>query len=161
MLNSIRTFGAALLAGGLVCGCAHYVAKPVSPEQTASALENRTLNDPGLRSFLETNLQRDPADWPPRSWDFEMLALAAFYYHPDLEVARAQWDVARAGIQTAGGRPNPTLSVAPGYNFNHINAAPGLSPWFPVVSLDVPIETAGKRGDRINGRRSACRNQRG
>jgi cobalt-zinc-cadmium efflux system outer membrane protein len=132
-----------------MCGCAHYEAKPISPEQTAATLENLRLDNPGLRKFLEANSQRDPADWPPRSWDFEMLALAALYYHPDLEVARAQWDVARAGIQTAGGRPNPTLNVAPGYNFNHINAAPGLSPWIPIASLDVPIETAGKRGDRI------------
>ena len=58
-------------------------------------------------------------------------------------------DVARAAIQTAGGWPNPTLNVTPGLNFSHVNAAPGLSPWFPFVSFDVPLETAGKRGYRI------------
>jgi outer membrane protein, heavy metal efflux system len=148
-LNTIRIFCLGLLAAGLVCGCAHYEAKPISPEQTATTLENLRLDNPGLRKFLEAHSQRDPADWPPRLWDFETLALAALYYHPDLEVARAEWDVARAGIQTAGARPNPTLSVTPGYNFNHINAQPGLSPWVPIASLDVPIETAGKRNDRI------------
>ena len=60
-----------------------------------------------------------------------MLTLAAFYYHPDMEVARAEWDVARAAIQTAGGRPNPTLNVTPGLNFSHVNAAPGSAPGFP------------------------------
>jgi outer membrane protein TolC len=130
-------------------GCAHYQARPITPEQTASALESRSLDDPGLRSFLDKNLQRDPAAGPARAWDFEMLTLAAFYYHPDLEVARAEWEVTQAAIQTAGGRLNPTLNVTPGLNFSHVNAAPGLSPWFPTVSLDVPLETAGKRGYRI------------
>lgn len=130
---------------GLAAGCAHFEAKPVSPAQTASALENRTLDDPGLRSFLEKNLHRDSAAALARAWDFEMLALAAFYYHPDLEVARAQWGVARAAIQTAGGRPNPTLIATPGLDLTH--ASP--SPWIPFVNFDLPLETAGKRGHRI------------
>ena len=81
-----------------------------------------------------------------RSWDFETLTLAAFFYHPSLDVARAQWGVAQAGVTTAGGRPNPVLSVVPGLS---ANPADGVSPWFPSVSLDIPIETAGKRGYRI------------
>ncbi|MGA2555880.1 MAG: TolC family protein, partial [Verrucomicrobiota bacterium] len=142
-------FCLALLWGGLACGCAHFEPKPVSPAQTASALEGRTLEDPGLRNFLEKNLPRAAAGGLPRAWDMEMFTLAAFYYHPDLEVARAEWAVARAAIQTAGGRPNPTLSVDPAYNFSHVNAQYGLTPWLPTVSLDVPLETAGKRGHRI------------
>ncbi|HXR07880.1 MAG TPA: TolC family protein [Candidatus Acidoferrum sp.] len=142
-------FCLALLWGGLACGCAHFEPKPVSPAQTASALEGRTLEDPGLRSFLEKNLPRAAAGGLPRAWDMEMFTLAAFYYHPDLEVARAEWAVAQAAIQTAGGRPNPTLSVDPAYNFSHVNAQYGLTPWLPTVSLDVPLETAGKRGHRI------------
>ena len=134
---------------GLAAGCAHFEPKPVSPAQTAAVLESRSLDDPGLRSFLEKNLHRDPAAGPGRAWDFESLTLAALYYHPDLEVARAEWAVARAAIQTAGGRPNPTLNATPGLNFSHVNAAPGLSPWFPFFSVDVPVETAGKRGYRI------------
>src|SRR5262249_22495912 len=70
-----------------------------------------------------------------------MLALAAFHYHPSLEVARAQWAVAQGGEKTAGQRPNPTLTVTPTYNFtSHVP-----SPWDPVGSIDIPIETAGKR----------------
>jgi len=148
-LTSIPRFCLALLWCGLGAGCAHFEPQPVSPAQTASALENRTLDDAGLRSFLGKNLHRDAAAGPPRAWDFEMLTLAAFYYHPDLEVARAQWGVAQAAIQTAGGRPNPTLSVTPELNFSHVNAQPGLSPWLPAVSFDLPLETAGKRGHRI------------
>lgn len=76
-----------------------------------------------------------------------MLTLAAFYYHPSLEVARAQWHVAQAGVKTAGGMPNPTLTVTPGYDTSFMS---GVNPWFPGVDLDLPIETAGKRGKRIS-----------
>ena len=148
-MTATPRFCLALLACGLAAGCAHFEPKPLSPAATASALESRSLDDPGLRSFLEQNLHRDAAAGPARAWDFEMLTLAAFYYHPDLEVARAEWNTAQAAIQTAGGRPNPSVSLTPGLNFSHVNAAPGLSPWFPVVSFDVPLETAGKRGHRI------------
>lgn len=75
-----------------------------------------------------------------------MLTLAAFHYQPELEVARAQWQAAQAGVKTAGGRPNPTLNLVPGFATPFSAAA---SPWIPFGSLDVPIETAGKRGHRI------------
>ncbi len=120
----------------------------MSPEQTAADLESRTLQDPGLTSFLQKNLHRDSTAGAA-AWDFEMLTLAALYYHPDLEVARAEWEVARAGIQTAGGRPNPSVNLTPALNFSHVNAQYGLSPWLPTISFDVPLETAGKRGHRI------------
>src|SRR5260370_34033770 len=75
-----------------------------------------------------------------------MLLLAAFYYQPSLEVARAQWRVAQAEIKTAGGRPNPTVSVVPEYDFT---PSGGASPWLPAINFDLPLETAGKRGYRI------------
>jgi outer membrane protein, heavy metal efflux system len=135
-----------LLGIAWLAGCARFQPEPLSPAQSAEALENRSLTNAALRTFLETNLHRPFPDWPEASWDFDMLTLAAFYYHPDLAVARADWNAAQAAIQTAGGRPNPTLSLVPGYNTTHSGLP---SPWFPAVSFDVPIETAGKRGHRI------------
>jgi outer membrane protein TolC len=79
------------------------------------------------------------------SWDFTNLVLAAFYYHSDLDVARAQWAVAEAAKITAGERPNPTLNLTPGYNTTTLTP----SPWIPLSFLDVPLETAGKRGHRL------------
>lgn len=78
-------------------------------------------------------------------WDFQTLTLVAFYFHPSLDVARAQWKVSEGESVTASARPNPTLSVAPGYT---ANAASAVSPWLAAVNFDVPIETAGKRGYR-------------
>ncbi len=127
-------------------GCTTFHPKPISPSLTASAFESRTLDNQGLKGFMGNNLHREIAPWPPRSWDIEMLTLAAFYYHPDMDVARAGWEVARAGVITAGGRPNPGIGFTPQYN---ADTAGWLSPWTLGFNLDIPMETAGKRGYRI------------
>ena len=145
LAGSLRVV-AGLCAAALLTSCVHYEARPLVPAQTAASLETRSLASPELRPFLTNSLGHDFAEWPPKTWDFETLTWVAFHFHPSLDVARAQWDVARGGIKTAAGRPNPTVSATPGYNFN---AASGVSPWFPGLTVDVPIETAGKRGKRI------------
>jgi outer membrane protein TolC len=130
---------------GLLQGCARFHPQPLAPERTAADFQARTLADDGLRSFLETNLLATLPAWPLPAWDFTKLTLAAFYYHPDLDVARAQWGVVTAGKVTAGERPNPTISVVPGYN----STTTIPSPWLVTPSLDIPVETAGKRGYRL------------
>ena len=80
----------------LLTGCAHYQPRLLSPAQNASALQSRSFNDPEFRAFLAKNLNHDPdskiVPWPlPKTWDLDTLLLAAFYFQPDLEVARAQW----------------------------------------------------------------------
>ena len=64
--------------------------RPLSPEQIISNCENRKLDDPKLKEFLETNLNRKFFNWAASSWDFSMLTLAAPYYHPELDVARVK-----------------------------------------------------------------------
>ena len=135
--------GAAALALG---GCAHYHDKPLMLEATAQTLQTRTLADPALRTFLETNLNAPMPEWPLQKWSLNQLTLAALHFHPSLDMARAQWAVARGGIKVAGGRPNPTIGVRPEYSFN---PDAGVSPWVAAIEFDVPIETAGKRGHRI------------
>ncbi len=136
----------AVLSAGLVAGCATFHAQPLHPTETAAAFEARRLTDPGLRAFLEHELGRPVDPWPPASWDLPLLTLAAAYYQPDLRVARATWQAATAGVQTAGARPNPSVSLAPQFVRN---VEPGISPWVFGPSFDLPIETAGKRGHRI------------
>ena len=101
-----------------------------------------------LQSFLATNHVPALSQWNhPEKWDLDTLSLVSFFYHPSLDLARAQWGTAKAAVRTAGGRPNPTIGLLPGYDFN---AANGLSPWIPEMTFDLPIETAGKRGHRIH-----------
>src|ERR1035441_1066823 len=111
--SRLLKYWAAIIALVLVAGCARFHPQPLSPAETAAGLESRSLDNPDLKSFLEKNLNRELGTWPAAKWDFEMLTLAAFYYNPSLDVARAVWAEARAGIVTAGGRPNPSVGFSP------------------------------------------------
>jgi len=138
-------FWPAIVVLGLVAGCARFHPQPLSPAETAAGLESRSLGNPELKAFLEKHLNRELNPWPAAKWDFEMLTLAAFYYQPSLDLARAVWAEAQAGVVTAGARPNPTVGFTPQYVFN-----PGVEPpWVATLNLDWPIETAGKRGARV------------
>ena len=137
----------AIIILSVLAGCATYKPKPISPGDNAAQLEARRLDDAGLKNFLEQNSGGELKNWPLKSWDLDSLTLAAFYFQPNLAVARAQWREAAGGIKTAAGRPNPTVTVGPGYNFSALD---GVNPWSPFGSIDVPIETAGKRGKRIS-----------
>ena len=130
----------------LLAGCARYAPQPVVPAQTGAQLDGRRLDDPGLQAFFTRQSGSAPAVWPPAAWDLPALTLAAFYFHPDLAVARAQWQVAAAGLKTAGARPNPSVSVTPSYDGG---IPDNFSPWLVPVTFDLPIETAGKRGKRL------------
>ncbi|MCX7826831.1 MAG: TolC family protein [Verrucomicrobiae bacterium] len=136
-----KLVGITLIAlAGLLCGCASFKDKPLAPAKTAADFEARSLDDAGLRRFVESNLHQRVT-----SWNLPALTLAALYFHPDMDVARARWGAAEAAKVTAGQRPNPTLSVSPAYDTT--TTIP--SPWIVTASLDIPIETAGKRGYRI------------
>jgi outer membrane protein TolC len=142
-----KIFGfSALAVAVFLAGCIRFHPRPLSPADTAANLENRSLTNPALQTFLETNLHRELTNTQAAAWDFDMLLLAAFYYQPSLEVARAQWRVSQAEIKTAGGRPNPTVSLLPEYDFTPMS---GASPWLPAITFDLPLETAGKRRYRV------------
>ena len=133
---------AALLSG---CATQQYQARPLDPAELAKSYETRTLDSAQLHQFILTSLGQDVTPWPPKSWSGQMLTLAAFYYSPDLDAARAKWGTAKAGIVTAAQRPNPTLQLP----FQHTTGSSGSSPWTFGLGLDIPIETAGKRGYRV------------
>ena len=98
----------------LIAGCVRFKPQPLSSAQVAMDFDTRSLNNPELKEFLERNLKHEAPAWPLPEWDLTNLVFAAFFYHPDLDVARAKWAVAVAGKKTAGERPNPTISVNPG-----------------------------------------------
>lgn len=133
----------------LLASCASYTAKPINPDTQQTAVESRRLDAPDVRQFFERSLGHDTA-WPPKSWDFDALTLAAFYYHPDIDRAQARRLAAEAAIVTAGGRPNPTAGVS--FQRNR-DAATGQSPWTYGLGFAIPIETADKRDYRIEAAR--------
>ena len=111
---------------------------------TAAAFDARSLNNSGLRTFLAANHVTAPP--PGGTWNLKALTLAAIYYQPVLAEARARLLAAQAAQITAGERPNPSLSVTPGYD---AGVAGATSPWIVPLRLDWTIETAGKRSDRM------------
>jgi len=131
---------------GILAGCVTYKPEPISPAQTDAAFRSRTVDDSGLRDFVSKNSTNLAAHWPPKEFDLEALTLVAFYYHPDLQLARARVAESAAGEITAGERPNPSVSFSPQYA---VNSDTGTSPWLFGFSWDIPIETAGKRGHRL------------
>lgn len=135
----------ALLMLGLAgCAAEKYQPAPLVPARTATELESRNLEDPGLRQYMERTLGHPLAAWPLESWDLQTLTLAALYFNPQIQVARAGAEVAQAGEITAGERPNPSLSLTPGIP----------SPWLFDMPLVFPIETHGKRQLRIEEARN-------
>src|SRR5580704_5212860 len=133
--------GVFLLAG---CAVQRYQPAPIVASTTASQFESRSLADGGLQSFEEKNLSHPLASWPPRTWNLRTLSLAALYFNPALELARARLARADAATVTAGARPNPTLGLSPGIP----------SPYLLTLDFAFPIETAGKRGYRIQSARN-------
>ena len=143
-------------AGLLAASCVRYHPKPVTSAGTAADFEARSLLAPELRDLLLAN--KEVGEWPPAVWDLKSLTLAAFYYSPDMDVARAQWGVARAGRITAGERINPVLNPMLGYNAT--SPVSEVTPWIPEVSLEITIEIAGKRGLRIAAARELSESAR-
>ncbi len=128
----------------ILAGCASYQAKPIEPAALARSFESRSLDDPALRRYITAHLNHEAGVGEP--WNLETLTLAAFYYSPELDMARARWETSQAAARTAQQRPNPTLVLPLGYT---ANAPDGMSPYLYGLGLDIPIETAGKRGYRL------------
>ena len=128
-----------------ITGCARYKyhPEPISPPALAATLYQRSLDDPDLRTWMKECAGFEPPSWPLKSWDLNALTLAAYYFSPDLDIARANAAAAGAAITTAGMKPNPTVGVGPGYQ------SPPDSQFIMGFNFDLPIETAGKRGYRI------------
>jgi outer membrane protein TolC len=141
----VHCWTAALIGSAALCACATFTPEPLAPQAMLGAFEVRSLDDPELQRYVASHLQPREAH-AVGAWDLESLTVAGYYYSPDLDVARAKSAVADATMRTASRRPNPTLQMPFGYTSN---AKPGESPYTLGLGLDLPIETAGKRGYRI------------
>jgi outer membrane protein, heavy metal efflux system len=128
-------------------GCVTYRPAPLEPETAAQQFNSRSLSNRGLCEYLRANLGARLSSCPPAKWDSGSLTLVGFYYSPDLAVADARVREADAATITARAVPNPTVHIGPEYREA---SSPNLVPWaIGSFSLELPIETAGKRGYRI------------
>lgn len=125
-----------LLTGA--CRFQAYHPQPIAPAQTAERIEARSLQDSGLKRFIEKSLNGS-VEWPPRIWNLRLLTLAALYFSPAIQTARAQAAAAQAGVVTAGMKPNPTLDFSPGVP----------NPYLITADFLFPVITHGKRRIQI------------
>lgn len=131
----------------LFAGCSYqkYQSKPIDPSASSTKLE---LKDPAGGSFQTYLLSNGyTADrLPLQIWGLDDLTYCALFFHPSLDVARAQWRAAKSSELIAGERPLPTVNG----NIAHSNDPdPTKKPFTLGLSIDIPIETASKRDVRI------------
>lgn len=127
----------------LEAGCIHYQPHSIDPVQLEKQYRNRTLDSPELSNFIRQETRSESVAWPPKTLDLTTLTLVAYFFHPDLDVARARVQAADAAVITARQRINPSITGNGGYSKNPESAVTyAASPVFT-------IETAGKRGYRV------------
>ena len=128
-------------------GCARYHPALLSPGANAAALEARSLDNPRLLRFIAAGLRQKAVPRERARWDLTSLTLAAVYYHPDLDVARARLAGARAAVVTARQRPNPSLDLRAAVDSAAVPGAitPGALPLTIGPMINLIVETFGKR----------------
>lgn len=143
----IRSVLSALLLGCALAGCnlQPYRPQPLEPERAAADFLARSPDEPGLREFLARS-GMPPAQWPKTQWSLGDLTLAALFFHPELEVARAEVAAREAAVTSvARGAPVVARPVVE----HHSRANPGQSDWSYGLELEFPLSGSDKREARI------------
>lgn len=127
----------------VVCaGCARqsYSPKPIDPERLAAAYATRSAGEAGLKHYM---LAHGVSAWPVESWGLKELTLLAFYFHPDLNVARAQAAAARTSLELAKSRPS--WGIAPRVEHHSERPASDNTPWSLGFELEIPVFGGSRR----------------
>jgi outer membrane protein TolC len=141
--TSLVILSATCLLGA--CATQTYEPRPLDAARTEANFRIRSLDNPKLQDYM-TGQGYPQEALPVKTWGLRELTLVAFFFHPQLDVARAQRQTANAGIATAGQKQNPGISTSAEH---HSRADSGISPWTLGFSFDIPIETGNKREIRI------------
>lgn len=131
------------------CGFQQYIAKPLDTSAIASRFENKNTDSEEFRQFLMSNGYTN-GQLPIQQWGADELTYCALFFHPSLDVARAQWRAAEAKQLGAAEKPIPAISAHVAHSNN---ANEDISPFALGLSIDIPLETANKRDIRIENAR--------
>ncbi len=152
----VRSVSYVALLLPVITACVRYHPVVLSSGASLSALEARRLDDPAVVQFARAG--GDTEAWPPSTWALRHLTVAALYFSPALDVARARWAAAIGAAIGAGARPNPSLTAGEGYNATTNRRE--VTPWIPQVTLAIPVDIAGKRRIRADRARAMAESAR-
>ena len=143
-MNCARLAWMIVLLCTFACTTYQYEAKPLDAGRTAQDYSARSLEVPGLKEFIQS-YQYPVPQWPLADWDLQALALASWYFHPDLQVAMAEYRKALVHEETVKERINPGVQIPLEH---HSDTAGGKSPWHIGVLFDLIFEREAKRQAR-------------
>ena len=124
-------------------GCApyQYEAKPLQTKQFEAEFMSRSPDDVRLNEHL-LGYGYPVKQWPLPEWDMEALALAAYYFHPEIQVAIADYRKAVIHAETVKQGINPGVDIPLEY---HSDTSDGQSPWTIGLLFDFILERPAKR----------------
>jgi cobalt-zinc-cadmium efflux system outer membrane protein len=131
----------------LISGCSfqQYSAKPIVQTANVEKIQQKDPRDIKFLQYLISNGYNENK-LPLQLWNANDLTYCALYFHPSLDVARAQWRLAEQAEALTGAKPLPNLN---GHLAKNNQANGDSSPYAFGLSIDIPIETASKRDIRI------------
>lgn len=142
----VLPISAAVCFGLQSCATKPYIAKPIDRAEITQRFQSHHFSNPEFIRYLQDN-QVEIAQPNHHVWGLKELALSAFYYHPSLEVARAQIALAESDVVMAGDKPKPNINAIGEYHKQKVPQGTGV--WALGVGFDIPIERNNKRLARI------------
>ena len=126
------------------CVTYQYEAKPLQTKQLAAEFMSKSLDDFRLHDHL-LDYGYPATQWPLTEWDLDALTLAAYFFHPELQVAIAEYRKATIHAELAKRQINPGVEIPLEY---HSDTSGGKSPWMIGLLFDFILERPAKRQAR-------------
>ena len=126
------------------CTTYQYEAKPLQTKLLATEYLSRSMDDNRLNNYL-LSYGYPVKQWPLPGWDLDGLTLAAYFFHPELQVAIAEYRKALVHAETATRRNNPGVEIPLEY---HSETDGGKSPWTIGLLFNFILERPAKRQAR-------------
>ena len=127
------------------CNFIQYQPKAIDIQLNAEKIASKNPSGPEFTEYLINNGYKKE-QLPLKQWGVDELTYCALFFHPSLDVDRAQWRAADAAVGMASARPIPTINTSVA---NNSRANDAKSPYAFSLSIDIPIETSNKREIRI------------
>ncbi|MEQ1487630.1 MAG: TolC family protein [Methylotenera sp.] len=138
---------AATSASLTACSLQQYTPKPLDPTKSVVAFERNSPTDAQFEQYLLNN-GYTVAQLPIKQWNLDALTYCALFFHPSLNVARAQWRAAETAELAAATKTLPTINGHLAHSDDEAK-----KPFAFGLSIDIPIESNNKRDIRIENAR--------